>query len=226
MHCTFPMKLARLIPLSLGLICATAIVACGSSGVEQFPDHAGAGGPASAEPTRGGGDAGKSSSSGSGSSGGSSGSGSSSGSSSGGDGGVGTFGPQTVAAFTLINAQITDAPIGSPVPGFDPITFGATIDLGTVGVYLSIRANPPPGTSVGSIAFAMDAAFTHTAEVAPYSLCGDDGKGNFTPCPLPVGKHTLTATMYPEAQLAGQPYQPPTVFEFTVVDSTADGGTD
>jgi hypothetical protein len=220
------MKLARLIPLSLGLICATAIVACGSSGVEQFPGDR-AGGPATAVPTHGGGDGGvaRSSSSGSGSSSGSSGSSSSSSGSSGGDAGVGTFGPQTFASFTLIDAKITDAPIGSPVPGFDPITFGATIDLGTVGVYLSLRADPPQGTSVGSIAFALDATFTHTAETTPYSVCGDDGKGTFTPCQLPVGKHTLTATMYPESQLSGTPY-PPTVFEFLVIDSTADGGTD
>jgi hypothetical protein len=131
-----------------------------------------------------------------------------------------------VAAFTLIDAKVTDDPVGSPIPGFDPITYGATIDLGTVGVYLSMRANPPPVATVGSIAFALDATFTHTAGTMPYSLCGDDGKGNFVPCVLPVGKHTLTATMYPEANLSGEPYQPPTVFEFTVIDSALDGGTD
>ena len=228
MHKSPPMKLTRLITFSLGLTCATGLVACGSSGVEQFPGRGGGGGPASAVPTHDAG-SGTSSSGGSGSGGGSSSGssgGSSSGSSSGGDGGVGTFGPQTVAAFTLIDAKITGDPTGSPIPGFDPITYGATIDLGTVGVYLSMRANPPPVATVGSIAFALDATFTHTAGTMPYSLCGDDGKGNFVPCVLPVGKHTLTATMYPQANLGGAPYQPPTVFEFTVVDSALDGGTD
>jgi hypothetical protein len=131
-----------------------------------------------------------------------------------------------VASFTLIDAKITDDPTGSPVPGFNPITNGATIDLGLVGVYLSMRANPPAVATIGSIAFALDATFTHTAETMPYSLCGDDGKGNFTPCVMPVGKHTLTATLYPLSDLGGEPYQPPTVFEFTVIDSTADGGAD
>ncbi len=229
MQPSLPMKLARLVPLTLGLTCMAAIVACGSSGVGQFPDHGGGGDPASAVPTRGGTtDAGpsKSSSSGSGSSGGGSSSGSSGSSSGGGDGGVGSFGATTVASFTLIDAKITDDPVGSPVSGFNPITFGATIDLGTVGVYLSMRADPPPVATVGSIAFALDATFTHTASTMPYSLCGDDGKGNFTPCVLPVGKHTLTATMYPQADLGGEPYQPPTIFEFTVVDSADDGGVD
>jgi len=215
------MKLARLIPLSLGLTCAATIVACGSSGVEQFR------GPASAVPTHSGGDAGSAKSSSSGSGAGSSGgSGSSSGGSGSGDGGVGSFGATTVASFTLIDAKITDDPTGSPVPGFNPITNGATIDLGLVGVYLSMRANPPAVATIGSIAFALDATFTHTAETMPYSLCGDDGKGNFTPCVMPVGKHTLTATLYPLSDLGGEPYQPPTVFEFTVIDSTADGGAD
>jgi hypothetical protein len=218
------MKLARLITISLGLTCAAALVACGSSGVEQFPSHGG-GGPASAVPTKGD-DAGSKSSSSSGSGSGSSSSGGSSGGSSSGTDGGGSFGAQTVASFTLIDAKITDDPVGSPVTGFDPITFGATIDLGTVGVYLSMRANPPPVATVGSIAFALDATFTHTAETMPYSLCGVDGKGNFIPCVMPVGKHTLTATMYPLADLGGTPYQPPTVFEFTVVDTDLDGGAD
>ena len=206
------MNLTRLITSALGLTCAVTIVACGSSGVQQFPGDRG-------------GDAGAATSSSSGS-GSSSGGSSSSGSSSGGDGGVGSFGVQTAATFTLIDATITDDPVGSPVTGFDPITFGATIDLGTVGVYLSMRANPPPMTTVGSIAFALDATFSHVSDAMPYSLCGDDGKGNFTPCVMPVGKHTLTATLYPLSDLGGEPYQPPTVFEFTVIDSTADGGAD
>ncbi|HEY3821152.1 MAG TPA: hypothetical protein VGL81_28500 [Polyangiaceae bacterium] len=223
------MRLARLVTLSLGVACAAAVAACGSNGVEQFPDHGGGGGPASAVPTKVGPDAGGSTSSSSGSGGGSSSGGSSgsgSGSSSGGDAAVGSFGTTTVAAFTLINAQITDDPVGSPISGFDPITYGSTIDLGTVGLYLSMRADPPPIGTVGSIAFALDATYTHTSNAMPYSLCGDDGKGNFTPCVLPVGPHTLTATMYPLPDLGGAPYQPPTVFQFTVIDSALDGGTE
>lgn len=116
--------------------------------------------------------------------------------------------------------------MGSPITGYDPFANGGTVDLGVVGDYVAISTSVPPAdTTVGSIAFALDATFTHTSNAEPYSVCGDDGKGDFTPCVLPVGKHTLTATIYPEADLGGQPY-PPTVFEFTVIDSALDGGTD
>jgi len=230
LHKQTSMKLARLAPLSLGLACAAAMAACGPSGVDQFPGY-GAGGPASAVPTRGGGSdagSGHSSSGGSGSSGGSSSGGSSGsggGSSSGGDAGTGTFGNKTLASFTLIDATITTNPAGTPVDGFNPINYGATIDLATAGVYLSMKADPPPVATVGSVAFALDATFTHTAETMPYSLCGDDGKGKFIPCVLPLGKHTLTVTMYPLPNLGGAPYQPPTIFEFTVINGL-DGGAD
>ena len=163
-----------------------------------------------------------------GSSSGGGGSGSSSGgSSSGGDGGSTSFGNVNVAGFTLINASITTDPQGSPVVGFDPMADDSTLDLAVVGRTLSMRVTPAPALpAVGSMAFALDAAFTHVAETSPYSLCGDDGKGKFNPCPLPVGKHTLTVTTYPEADLGGSPYQPPTVFEFTVIDSSLDAGSD
>jgi hypothetical protein len=209
----------------LGLTFAIVVVACGSSGVDEYPGYR-SGSPASPAPTYGSdGGPGKSSSGGSSSSG-SGGGGSSSGSSSGGDGGTVSFGNSTLASFTLIDGSVTSDPAGSPVTGYDPILYGSTIDLGKVGVYLSMRADLPPVGAVGSVAFALDATFTHTAASMPYSLCGDDGKGKFTPCVLPVGKHTLTATLYPMADLGGEPYQPPTVFEFNVVDSRLDGGAD
>ena len=184
-----------------------------------MPSYTG-GGPAHAEPTH---DAGGGSSSG-----GSGGSGSSSGSESPnhtGDGGTPGFGGVVVASFTLIDAAITSDPAGSPVPGYDPIPYGAIIDLAHVGRSLSLRANPPPVGVIGSVAFALDATYTHTANATPYSLCGDDGKGKFTPCMLSDEPHTLTVTIYPEAELGGTPYQP-TTFEFTVVDSALDAGTD
>jgi hypothetical protein len=79
--------------------------------------------------------------------------------------------------------------------------------------------------AIGSMAFALDASYTHVANTSPYSLCGDDGKGKFIACPMSVGKHTLTITPYPETDLGGTPYMP-TVFEFTIVDSAADAGSD
>lgn len=218
MHEARVMKLGFVLAIALGLGCA-ATVGCGSSGVGEFPGVAG-GGPAKAVPSHG--DAGTAKS-GTGSSGGTT-SGSSSGGStgdSGADGGTTPFGSVDVASFTLI-----DATTGNPITGFDPITYGATIDLGIVGSQLSMLVTPPPVAAVGSMAFALDATFTYTADTSPYSLCGKDANGSYNPCPLAVGPHTLTVTTYPEADLGGAPYQPPTVFEFTVVNSASDAGTD
>jgi hypothetical protein len=218
--------------LLLGTGLALAAAACGSGSTGDFTSYAG-GGPASqmhvhdagssSGSSSGGGSSGGSS--GASSSGGSGGSGGSSGSSSGGaDAGV--VGNENTTSFTLINTAITTLPAGAAVNGYDPIKYGAMIDLALVGDQLNIRADPPPVAAIGSIAFALDATYTHTANTAPYSLCGDDGPGKFNPCPLTPGKHTLTVTPYPLQDLAGMPYTP-TTFEFTVLDSNAtDAGTD
>jgi hypothetical protein len=221
------MNVARFTALSLGIVCATGAAACGSNGVDQFGGYH-TGGPATPIATHGdAGDAGTASSSGGGSSSGGSSSGSSGGSSGSSSGGSTNPDNPNAASFTLIDTKIVATAAGSPVQGFDPIPSGATIDLGKVGIYLSIRANMPAAvTAVGSVAFALDATFTHTSSAVPYSMCGDDGKGTFTPCVMGVGEHTLTVTIYPEADLGGSPYQPPTVFDFTVVDSALDGGSD
>jgi hypothetical protein len=209
---TFP---SLLLGLGLGLGAA----ACGSGSTGDLSSYAHAG-PAAVDPTYGS-DGGGNGSSGGGSSSGSG--GNADGGSS--DGGVGGFGNESTTSFTLINATITTVPAGAPVEGYDPIKFDATIDLAVVGRKLSIRANPPAVSQIGSMAFALDASYTHTANTSPYSLCGDDGKGNFIPCDIPVGKHTLTVTPYPLTKLGGTPYQP-TVFEFTIADSSLDAGTD
>lgn len=217
------MKLRTALALAMGLCLGSAMVACGSDGVSDYHSMGG-GRPATAVPEKSdsgtAADGGKSTGTGGSSSGGASG-GSSSG---GGDGGTVQFGSVDVASFTLVNANVTTNPAGSPFPGFDPIAYGATIDLALVGDKLSMVVTPPQVAAVGSMAFALDATFTHTANTVPYSLCGDDGKGKFNPCPLSVGKHELTVTVYPETGLGGPPYQPPTTFEFTVVDSSADAG--
>jgi hypothetical protein len=224
------MKLAALLGVALGASCVASMVACGSSGVADY--RGGGGNTASAVPDKA--DGGKSggSSSGGGSTGGSGGGssqgGSGGGSTSTGNGGSTTFGNVTVASFTLIDTAIDTLPAGAAITGFDPMAYGTTLDLAKVGYKLSMVVSPPEVAAVGSMAFALDATFTHTANTAPYSLCGDDGKGTFAACPISVGKHTLTVTVYPESNLGGAPYQPPTVFEFTVVDSSPvdDGGTD
>ena len=141
------------------------------------------------------------------------------------DGGTPTFAPELNASFTLIDTTVTTDPAGSPVPGFDPIPYGSTIDLAVVGHSLSIRANPPFVTQVGSMLFALDVAYAYETNLSPYSLCGDDGMGNFVACSFTLQKHVLTDTTYPQENLGGTPY-PPTLFEFVIIDSDADGGTD
>jgi hypothetical protein len=130
--------------------------------------------------------------------------------------------------FTLIDTNITTVIDGSPVTGYDPIAEGATINLAVTGSALSIRANT--GTAVvGSVAFALDATYTHTEETAPYMLCSDNGAGTITSCAsiLTVGKHTLTAITYSLPDLGGTPGTPMTL-DFTIVDvdGGADGGAD
>ena len=135
-----------------------------------------------------------------------------------GDGAVPAF------TFTLIDTTITGIVQGSPVAGFDPIAEGSTINQLTAGTALSIRANVGP-TGVGSVAFALDATYTHTENTAPYVLCGDDGAGTITSCAnvLTVGKHTLTATPYSAASLGGTPGTPASV-DFLIVDVADAGG--
>jgi hypothetical protein len=126
--------------------------------------------------------------------------------------------------FTLVDTAITTIIDGSPVAGFDPIAEGATINLATVGSALSIRANTVPAL-VGSIAFALDATYTHTENTAPYFLCSDNGAGTVTSCAavLTVGKHTLTATPYSATALGGDAGAPISV-TFTIEDVVPEAG--
>jgi hypothetical protein len=112
-------------------------------------------------------------------------------------------GATPAVTFTLLNATITNVVQGSPVAGYDPIAAGSTFSLATVGASLSIRANTTAAT-VGSVEFILDANYTHTEDMAPYTLCGDNGAGTITPCPqLAAGQHTLTATEFTQANLGG-----------------------
>jgi hypothetical protein len=105
-----------------------------------------------------------------------------------------------ITSFTLIDTSVTGVIQGSPVPGYDPIAPGSTISLATVGTQLSVRANV--NTTVGIIQFAYDQT-THTENVTPYMLCGDDGAGTIVNCNLAAGTYNLTATPYTDANLGG-----------------------
>jgi hypothetical protein len=127
--------------------------------------------------------------------------------------------------FTLVDTAITGIVNGSPVPGFDPMAEGTTVNLALVGSALSIRANTIPAI-VGSVAFALDATYTHTENAAPYFLCSDNGDGGISSCAtvLTVGKHSLSATPFSGTGLTGDAGAP-ILLDFTIVD-VADAGGD
>lgn len=106
-------------------------------------------------------------------------------------------GGQAVVSFTLINAD-TD----QPIPGFDPMMEGSTLDFSTLPTQnLNIRANTSPQT-VGSVRFVLDGNNFRTESAAPYALAGD-ASGNYYPWTPGPGSHTLTATPYTGASASG-----------------------
>ena len=102
-------------------------------------------------------------------------------------------GPPVVNSFTLMYPGT-----GGPVPGYDPITNNATINLSLTGTNLSIRANTSPSNDFGSVAFNLTGATTQSKidNTYPWSLSGDSG-GSYTGLVFNVGANTLTATPYP-----------------------------
>jgi CubicO group peptidase (beta-lactamase class C family) len=120
--------------------------------------------------------------------------------------------PQAVTGFTLINAD-TDL----PVPGFDPLNGGATLNLRTLPTRnLNVRANTSPSV-VGSVRFSLDGNSTYRVEnAAPYALAGDSG-GNYNPWTPSVGSHSVGATPYTLSS-GGGTAGTSKVITFTVVD--------
>ncbi len=124
--------------------------------------------------------------------------------------------------FTLIDSSII-ATNGSPVPGFDPIPNGATIDLAAVGYALSVRANVTD-PNVADVEFDLDESFSHTEYSVPYMLCSNNGPKIFD-CNLTTGAHVLRATVFfPSRQ--GTTTGPTSVIAFVIVDSSADAAAD
>jgi N-acetylneuraminic acid mutarotase len=124
----------------------------------------------------------------------------------------------TVTSLTLI-----DADRDQPVPGFDPLPNGATLNLATLPTRnLNIRANTSPAT-VGSVRFGYDGnASFRTETAAPYALAGDSN-GNYAAWTPSLGSHTVTATPYTGAGGTGTA-GPTLSVTFTVTESTS-GGT-
>jgi List-Bact-rpt repeat protein len=120
---------------------------------------------------------------------------------------------QSVVSLTLINAD-TDAPI----PGYDPLPNGATLNLATLPTRrLNIRANTSPST-VGSVRFGYDAIASYRVEnVAPYALVGDNPGPDYNAWTPSLGTHSVTATPYTQASAGGTRGTAKTQ-SFTVVD--------
>jgi hypothetical protein len=107
---------------------------------------------------------------------------------------------QSVDSLTLINAT-TDL----PVPGYDPISTGATINTTLLGnTNFNVRANTTPGTGIGSVVFALSGATTRNQNenAAPYALFGDTS-GNYSNGAFNNGLHILRATPWSGASGTG-----------------------
>ncbi len=126
---------------------------------------------------------------------------------------------QAVSSLTLINADTN-----KPIPGYDPVRSGATLDLATLSTRnLSIRANTDPST-VGSVRFGLDGKGSYSTDnAAPYAIA-DDNSGDYAPWTPSVGGHSVTATPYTGSRASGTAGTPVTV-AFTVSNSGGDGGT-
>lgn len=100
------------------------------------------------------------------------------------------------AGPSVTSLTLMDVGTNRPVPGYDPIPQGATLDLGTLPAKLNVRANTAGGP-LGSVRFALDGNASYKLENgAPYALCSDT-RGAYFACPanvFSVGQHRLAAT--------------------------------
>ncbi len=122
---------------------------------------------------------------------------------------------------TVTGLALYDATTDQPVPGYNPIPNGATLDLATLPADITIVAvtNPPTG---GSVRFAYDGnANYRTESVAPFSISGDTA-GDLAPWTgnPATGAHTLTATPYAGAGATGTAGTPVTI-SFTATNTPA-----
>ncbi len=101
-----------------------------------------------------------------------------------------------VESLTLIDSRI-----GIPIPGFDPIPNGATLDLATMPP-VTMWANVTDGTA--SVEFQVNGTRRQVENAAPFSIAGDYGGDYFEWTP-PMGAVTIEVLAYPGASLAGRP---------------------
>jgi len=102
-----------------------------------------------------------------------------------------------VTGFTLVDAR-SNRKIG-------PLKNGATIDRTKIGRAVSVRADV--SGNVKSVRFTLDGQVVQTESVAPFAVAGDQ-KGNYNPWRIAAGRHTLTATPFPQSGAKGKPGKP------------------
>jgi hypothetical protein len=92
-----------------------------------------------------------------------------------------------VVSFTLMDAD-TDQPLFQ-------VTDGMVLNLDALPPNLNVRADTVP-PQVGSVGYEYNGDLGRTENIAPYSLGGDDGTGDFVAMDLELGEHVVTATAY------------------------------
>ena len=117
----------------------------------------------------------------------------------------------------MSSLTLVDTDTAQPIPQFNPIASGSTINLATLPSHnLTIQANTSPAT-VGSVAFDLvNSGYLNTVNTAPYDLCGS------APCSnLGVGLHSLTTTPYMGPNASGGAGTSMSI-SFSVIDPDAD----
>ena len=123
--------------------------------------------------------------------------------------------PSPTPAISVSSLTLVDTDTDQPIPQFNPIASGSTINLATLPSHnLTIQANTSPAT-VGSVAFDLvNSGYLNTVNTPPYDLCGS------VPCSnLGVGLHSLTTTPYMGSNASGGAGKSMSI-SFSVVDPT------
>ena len=104
------------------------------------------------------------------------------------------------ASFAITSLVLVNADTAQAVPGFEPLTTGATIpsSLARWNIRAEVRGDPR------SIQFDLDGRPANTENFAPFYLCGDR-EGGVNACSMSSGTHTLRATPYAQHDSLGPP---------------------
>ena len=136
-----------------------------------------------------------------------------------------------VSGFTLVDARGA-----APDPDLGPIEDGATVDVGPADGQVSIRADLAYSSGIGSVRLELTGpvSVTRVEQAAPFSLFGNDRRGDYYAGRLPDGAYTITATPYSGRDGQGEALPgltvaftvtgltPPAITGFTLIDASGD----